>query len=685
MGRTKLDNEPKSFMDRNSLCKSIIESGLRHLSHQLASKESSPDANLSPNLDDFNWGYCTEVQLEEILLKNLEFVYNEAISKLVALGYDEDVALKAILRNGHCYGAMDVLTNIMHNSLAYLNSGGGGNNAKLEESETDFVDLKQLEAYSLAAMVCLLQQVKPNLSKGDAMWCLLMSDLHVGRASVMDLPVAPSPSNNGCDSTNSNPGAGNEENGGNGLVGVVPPPLCKFHGGWGFSNGGTSKFPMNGFLSYASEMSLQREIVCPKRFNLTPSMKALLKRNVAMFAAGFRANSKESQACTSSLPNEDSCSGNTEKTEEPKNTKNQEMVNLMLSKFRDLNLDGNMEYVPEDQKDEMILSLFHQIKDLEGQVKERKEWAHQKAMQAARKLSHDLTELKSLRMEREEIQRLKQGETTPEDPTMNRLKDMEKALRTASGQVDSANSAVKKLETENAEIRAEMEASKLSASESVKACLDIAKREKKCLKRLLAWEKQKAKLQEEIAEEKQKILELEEESVQIKAAQKVAEAKWRQEQKAKELALAKVEEDRRLKEATEAAIKRKQEALRLKIEIDFQRHKDDLQRLEQELSRLKFTTELPPQGGTPRPPRGQTINGLIQELEELDDSTEKEASYSRECVICMKEEVSVVFLPCAHQVLCASCNESYMMKGRALCPCCRVHIEQRIRVFGASS
>lgn len=49
MGRTKLDNEPKSFMDRNSLCKSIIESGLRHLSHQLASKESSPDANLSPN------------------------------------------------------------------------------------------------------------------------------------------------------------------------------------------------------------------------------------------------------------------------------------------------------------------------------------------------------------------------------------------------------------------------------------------------------------------------------------------------------------------------------------------------------------------------------------------------------------------------------------------------------------
>ncbi|MCI49086.1 MND1-interacting protein 1-like, partial [Trifolium medium] len=77
---------------------------------------------------------------------------------------------------------------------------------------------------------------------------------------------------------------------------------------------------------------------------------------------------------------------------------------------------------------------------------------------------------------------------------MKRLSEMENALRKASGQVDRANGAVRRLETENAEIRAEMEASKLSASESVTACLEVAKREKKWLKKLLAWEKQKAKL-----------------------------------------------------------------------------------------------------------------------------------------------------------------------------------------------
>ncbi|PWA96926.1 RING/U-box superfamily protein [Artemisia annua] len=624
--------------------------------------DSNTNKNSQMGFANNGWGYCTEEQLEEILLKNLEFLYNEAIVKLVALGYDDDVALKAILRNGHCYGGMDVLTNILHNSLAYLNNGSDG-----EESEHVFSDLRELEEYSLAGMVCLLQQIKPHLSKGDAM-CESSGDV------------------------GSNVGS-NEKVGGD-SVGVTPA-LCRFHGGWGFGNGGTADFPMNRFLSYAaSEMSLRREIECPKRFNLTPSMKMLLKRNVAMFAAGYRANNKDAQVGSSSLSNGHlSHSSNvvetsSEKVEEAQSVKNQEVVNMMLSKFRDMNLEGDMEYVPEDQKDEMILSLMHQIKDLEKQVKERKEWAHQKAMQAARKLSHDLTELKMLRMEREETQRLKQGKSTVDDPTMKKLSEMETALRKASGQVDRANAAVRRLETENAEIRAEMEASKLSASESVNTCLEVARREKKYLKRLLAWEKQRVKLQDDIAAEKRRITELQEEMVQVEAAKKTAEAKWKQEQKAKEHAVTRVEEERRLKEAAEANNKRKHEALRSKIELDFQRHKDDLQRLEQELSRLKVSPNSDKQSSNLSVTEsGPTIARMLHELDNLDDLDEKEGGVSRECIICLKDEVSVVFLPCAHQVLCATCNDEYGngTKGKATCPICRVAIEQRIRVFGASS
>ncbi|KAL3652662.1 hypothetical protein CASFOL_002343 [Castilleja foliolosa] len=682
-GNTKTGGKPKTY-----------QMGLHAMSQNPASGHSP-----SSVFDDNGWGYCTEEQLEEILLKNLEYLYNEAINKLVALGYDEEVALKAILRNGHCYGGMDVLTNILHNSLAYLNSGNT-NGASEEEPEPSFADLRQLEEYSLAGMICLLQQVKPHLSKGDAMWCLLMSDLHVGRASVMEIPVVPSPGGSGSEgSSNSSggpPGGGVVANGG--PIGVAPA-LCRFHGGWGFGNGGTSEFPMNGmngFLSYASEMALQREIECPKRFNLSPSMKSLLKRNVAMFAAGFRANSKQfhsqSQACPSSLSSGNS-SSSCGHSEEPQYAKNQDVVNSVMSKFRDLNLEENTEKVALDQKDEMILSLIHQVKDLEKQVKERKDWAHQKAMQAARKLSHDLTELKTLRMEREEMQKLNKGKQTLEETSNMRFKEMESALRTASGHVDQANAAVRKLETENAEIRAEMEASKLSTSESVTTCLEVAKREKKCLKKLLAWEKQKAKMQEEIADEKQRIAELKEELNQVEAATKEAEAKWKQEQKAKELVLVQLEDERRLKEASEANNKRKLEALRLKIEIDFQRHKDDLQRLEQEYTRLKdsaqsadvenqFNDSWTENSKGIKKPQGETIARLLHELE---DSQEKTASCDRECMLCTKDEVSVIFLPCAHEVICASCNESYGKRGKATCPYCRVPIEQRIRVYGASS
>lgn len=165
--------------------------------------------------------------------------------------------------------------------------------------------------------------------------------------------------------------------------------------------------------------------------------------------------------------------------------------------------------------------------------------------------------------------------------------------------------------------------------------------------------------------------------------------KWRQEQKDKELAVLQVEHERRLKEAAEANSKRRLETLRLKFEIDFQRQKDDQERLEQELARLKASAqsnELQHDSYNRMPSnKGETIEKLLEEFDNLESSLEKEASYNRECMLCRKDEVCVVFLPCAHEVLCVNCNETYMRKGKATCPSCRVPIERRIRVFGATS
>lgn len=717
--RTDVDqNTPNSSNNNSSDFSGVCESGVGqnlNLDTDLAQNENpiepGPGSGLGSGLgsgtDESVWNYCSEDQLEDILLQNLAILYSEAINKLKGLGYEEEVAMKAILRNGHCYGGMDVLTNILHNSLSYLNSGSC---SSLDDSEQCFVDLKQLEEYSLAGMICLLQQVKPHLSKSDAMWCLLVSDLHVGRASVMEIPDIPrSDGSGGRVNESVNSSGSNVEGAAMGPVGVVPA-MCRFHGGWGFGSSSGNAYPLNKSFAFTSDANSQKEIECPRRFNLTPSMKTLLKRNVAAFTAGFRSNPKymqnQSQVCPSTLADGDQSSGlahsgdlqaskgqdmvKLAQSGDSQTLKSQDVVNSVVGKFQDLNLDEDTQQGDRqlDQKDQMIMRLLDQIKDLERQVGERKDWAHQKAMQAARKLSHDLTELKTLRMEKEDIQRIKKGKPVMEDTTMKRLSDMESALRKASTQVDRANLAVKKLETENAEMKAEVEASKLSASESAKTCVEAAKREKKCIKKLSVWDKQKNKLQEDIAAEKQRISDLQRQQVQIEAAQKDAEANWKKEQKAKEQALALVEEERRLKEAAEANNKRKLEALRLKTEIDFQRHKDDLQRLEEDLSRLRASTELQNQsanfvtGSTGEHPHGD-IARMLRELDR-DDSSEKD-NPDRECVICLRDEVSVVFLPCAHQVLCATCNDKFGKKGRAKCPRCRVPIDQRIRVFGATS
>ena len=52
----------------------------------------------------------------------------------------------------------------------------------------------------------------------------------------------------------------------------------------------------------------------------------------------------------------------------------------------------------------------------------------------------------------------------------------------------------------------------------------------------------------------------------------------------------------------------------------------------------------------------------------------------RECVMCLTEEMSVVFLPCSHQVLCAECNVLHEKQGMKECPSCRTAIQQRIPV-----
>ncbi|CAN6460275.1 unnamed protein product [Victoria cruziana] len=707
-------------------------------------------------MDGSEWGLCTEQQLEELLLKNLAFLYNEAVCKIVSLGYNEDVALKAVLRNGHCYGSGDVLSNIIHNSLAFLTSGAHGG---LEESGFVFGELKQLEEYSLAGMICLLQQVRPQLSKGDAMWCLLMSDLHVGRASALEFPLASSEKDsvpNGAEEGSPLP----SPRGVSVPVPIRPSPLnlisgaessgtCKSYGELGVRGEGLT---MSGTRNDADPTSF-----VPTTVNVdgdlsnsteTPMRVSTLRRNAAAVfstryqevlkadgcnplsssagcyhpsltlcthghkekseVGGFSLSKKQadmvyesssadlvSVSARSELPGgiDSESMVSPENCEDSKETDNSDVVTSIASNLENMHISEKLD-ATIDQRDEMISKLTDQIGMLEKQLQERMEWAQKKALQAAKKLTSDLSELKTLRMEKEETLHQKNKQSL-EDATMKKLSDLEAALKKAGAQVDRANAAVKHLETENAEIRAEMVAAKLSAAESVKTCLEVEKREKKIQKKLSAWEKQKTKLQEEVAEEKRKNNQLQRQLHLIKEAQKEAEIKWKHELGAKEKAISQAGEERRAKEATQVNIARRQEALRRRIEIDFQRHKDDIQRLEEEYLRLKTSSKsnLLNCSSTTQATCDVDMEKKVKEsnkisskeLEQTQGSSCRENKCGRECVVCMREEVSVVFLPCAHQVICVGCNETHEKQPKKRCPSCNTVIEHRIRVYGVSS
>ena len=68
----------------------------------------------------------------------------------------------------------------------------------------------------------------------------------------------------------------------------------------------------------------------------------------------------------------------------------------------------------------MITYLLQQVKDLEGQVKERRAWAQEKAQQAERTIFYKERELEMLRVEREE----KKGKQTLVDSIMMRINTM---------------------------------------------------------------------------------------------------------------------------------------------------------------------------------------------------------------------------------------------------------------------
>lgn len=157
------------------------------------------------------------------------------------------------------------------------------------------------------------------------------------------------------------------------------------------------------------------------------------------------------------------------------------------------------------------------------------------------------------------------------------------------------------------------------------------------------------------------------------------------------------------REQIEASAKSKEDTIKLKAESNLQKYKDDIQKLEKEISQLRLKTDSSKIAALRRGIDGSYASRLTDtrnapghkdaQMPYISNMVADFHKYSgtggvkreRECVMCLSEEMSVVFLPCAHQVVCTTCNELHEKQGMKDCPSCRSPIQRRINVRYARS
>lgn len=129
-----------------------------------------------------DWDDPITCQLEELIVANLQAIFLSAVKQISECGCSEEDAEKAILRGGLYGGGKDPVSYFVNETVAFVKKARDIDASK----DTEFDDLQHLAEYTLLEMISVLREVKPSLSVGEAMWLLLICDLNVLQACVLE-------------------------------------------------------------------------------------------------------------------------------------------------------------------------------------------------------------------------------------------------------------------------------------------------------------------------------------------------------------------------------------------------------------------------------------------------------------------------------------------------------------------
>ncbi|KAL0464317.1 UNVERIFIED_CONTAM: hypothetical protein Slati_0319300 [Sesamum latifolium] len=245
-----------------------------------------------------------------------------------------------------------------------------------------------------------------------------------------------------------------------------------------------------------------------ERINLTPAFASHFRQDVLFLIAAVQ---REIGAPRQAVPSA---------SEKPI-----EISDILSPEFLTSITDCTIEACSDDPRTAVMADLVKSIRELQKELKGQKEWAHRKVIDSAKRLSKDLLELKMLRMEKVDKEKRKNDKIHAEKSCVLRLMETEQSLRKVNLEVSFMAEAVRRLETKNSQMRADIEALKLNASESNREMKEVLTRERRCMKKLADFGKQTSIFRSQCEEEKQRLQQLEQELLQVE--KEAAEAEVR--------------------------------------------------------------------------------------------------------------------------------------------------------------
>ncbi|KAK7270246.1 hypothetical protein RIF29_23250 [Crotalaria pallida] len=723
----------------------------------LDSDREEPEVRMREVVD---WNDPIASRLEELLLSNLQAVFQCAMKQIIELGYSEEVAEKALSRKGLYIQEGDPVSNVVNDTLNVLKGKDVTTPDVLKgtdaaTSDVVFQNFQHFLRYTMLEMISVLCEVRPSLSVSEAMWVLLLCDLNVSLACIVEdcLNVAsdgessaslsvgqtkseiqssatistsssagklPNPPNNKSPlaSQGAKPQEGNAS-----LPATADRPAgtswdasmeCKagscskrhnrkeiaalrqkfLHMEKAYRSCGKGSIKAGKFTSI-SGLVIEKRVKPPSEVHNQQtkcgssnptSKKGVHAADATCHVSTNSASTLPAGGSSTTLPNAISSSpivnaniSASDATSKPKSAQSSSDAQKILDYCAGIPYDESLgKYVPQDQKDELILKLAPQVQLMQNELQGWSNWANQKVMQVTAKLGKLQPELKMLRKEKEDAEK---DVIYFEENAVKRISEMEYATENTKKQIENTTSAALMREAENSLLKNELVSAKLLAEKSMTSHQEALEREQITIKKAQSLESENALHRDELEREKHKLSNLHQQIDKEKNLLGKAEARVERERVAKEKLLAQAAAIKKESKELEARRKAEEDGIRKKAAHNLQQYVEEIAKLERELDEIKQKSEsekiavLRKGESTGNKKSGPSQTMVSSQAKSVAGRLRRE----RECVMCLSEEMSVVFLPCAHQVVCTECNKLHEKQGMKECPSCRTPIQSRIQ------